>query len=148
MLTAEHYLDSLLVSVKGIENRYGKSKIMFCLFYISDKIIQIIEIYFHSEIRWLSSVYTSIHHILQMQAKVPFIVNYKMTSVLVQCCPKIIPLPLPQKEINYSYLSFRKKLLTEKNENGLEPTRPKMVEDLNSSRPWASLHAHCNILTC
>lgn len=53
MLTAEHYLDSLLVSVRAIKNRYGKSKIRFCLFYISDKIIQIIEIYFHSEIRWL-----------------------------------------------------------------------------------------------
>lgn len=44
-------------------------------------------------------------------------------------CPRIISLPLPQIETNYSYLGFRRKL-----QEPLEPTRSKMVEDLNSSR--------------
>lgn len=30
--------------------------------------------------------------------------------------------------------------------NWLEPIRPKRVEDLTSSSPWASLYAHCNTL--
>ena len=30
----------------------------------------------------------------------------------------------------------------------LEPTRPKTAEDLTSSRTWASLNAHYNILAC
>ena len=32
--------------------------------------------------------------------------------------------------------------------NWLEPTRFKIMEDLTSSRPWASLHACCILLAC
>ena len=62
------------------------------------------------------------------------------------CCPTIIPLSLPQIETIYCYLSFRKTMQREKNKNWLKPTRPKMAEDLTSSRPSASLQTHCNTL--
>ena len=64
------------------------------------------------------------------------------------CCPRIIPLSLPRIDTSYSYLSFRRKLQREKNKNWLEPTRPKMVEDLTSNTPWFSLDTHYNTLAC
>ena len=41
---------------------------------------------------------------------------------------------------------FQEKAAKRKNKDWLKPTRSKMVEDLTSGVPWASLYAHCNAL--
>lgn len=54
---------------------------------------------------------------------------------------------LPSNGNQLLWSKFQEEAATRKKQTRLEPTRPKMVVDLTSRAPWASLCAHCNALT-
>ena len=87
---------------------------------------------------WLYSPYKSKNH---LGAPVD---TFLSPEILL---PRLLPqnhTPAPPSNGNQLFLSkFRRKLQREK-QGLVRTTRPKMTEDLTSSRPWSSLYAHCN----